>query len=206
MAEERFPVFATRMNHKAIESRLRSARNGFGLLKAKSNALQIYYRALEERFKAIEENTNSVFQKAFMCLSRAEFYGANVEMFRKRCARRSLSIETAVSVVCGVVLPTFKIVRDEIPAVEVLQRGGAKLIEAKVAFDGLLSLLVDISSARNSFLLLKSTLDVTNRRVNALEYMLIPKLERTLYFISGELDEQERENFYKLKKIQGLNK
>lgn len=87
-----------------------------------------------------------------------------------------------------------------------LSSGGAKLAECKLAFDGLLALLVEISSIKNSYFALKHTLDYTNRRVNALEHMLIPKLEETLKFISSELDEQERENFYRLKKIQSLNK
>lgn len=206
MAEDRLPVFATRMHYKDIEARLRSARGGYELLKTKSSALQIQYRKLEERYSATSQNINSLFQRAYLLLSRAEFYGASTEVFRRRCARSGLRVQTSVDTVCGVVLPSFNIVRGQNAAGNMLSRGGAKLLEAKEAFDALLDLLVEIASVQNSFAILKSTLDATNRRVNALEHMLIPRLENTLHFISCELDEQERENFYRLKKIQGLNK
>ena len=206
MAEDRFPVFATRMNHKLIEIRLRSARNGYDLLKAKSNALQIHYKKLEERFNSTNQSITELFRKAFLSLSRAEFYGANIDVFKKKCLKSDTQIETTIELVCGLVLPRFRAVRAQDPVEDILSSGGSKLMETKMLFDGLLYLLVEVASMRGSFLVLKSMLDMTNRRVNALEHMLIPKLERTLVFINGELDEQERENFYKLKKIQGLNK
>jgi V-type H+-transporting ATPase subunit D len=47
---------------------------------------------------------------------------------------------------------------------------------------------------------------MTNRRVNAIEYIIIPKVENTIRYIQSELDEQDREEFYRLKKIQGKKK
>lgn len=51
-----------------------------------------------------------------------------------------------------------------------------------------------------------SFLQVTNRRVNALEHVVIPRIERTLAYVTSELDEREREEFYRLKKIQEKKK
>ncbi|KAI5176640.1 V-type H+-transporting ATPase subunit D [Pancytospora epiphaga] len=206
MTAERIQIFATRSNYKIVEARLRNARHGHGLLKVKSDALQIQYREIEERYERNMHDINKYFKKAFLLLSRAEFYGANLEIFRKRCARSPVTLDTELDQVCGVVLSVFKLVRQPIEDQDMLSSGGAELVKCKREFDNLLKMLVDMASVKNSYFILKQTLEHTNRRVNALEHMLIPKLEKTLKFISSELDEQERENFYRLKKIQNLNK
>jgi V-type H+-transporting ATPase subunit D len=55
-------------------------------------------------------------------------------------------------------------------------------------------------------MILDEVLKSTSRRVNALEFVMIPKLENTLNYINSELDEQDREEFFRLKKIQKLKK
>lgn len=47
---------------------------------------------------------------------------------------------------------------------------------------------------------------MTNRRVNAIEHVIIPRIERTLAYIISELDELEREEFFRLKKVQDKKK
>jgi V-type H+-transporting ATPase subunit D len=42
--------------------------------------------------------------------------------------------------------------------------------------------------------------------VNAIEHVIIPKIENTIKFINSELDEQDREEFFRLKKVQGKKK
>jgi V-type H+-transporting ATPase subunit D len=59
---------------------------------------------------------------------------------------------------------------------------------------------------QTSFIALDEALKTTNRRVNALEYVIKPRLENTIAYIKLELDEREREEFYRLKKIQAKKK
>lgn len=55
-------------------------------------------------------------------------------------------------------------------------------------------------------MILDEVIKLTNRRVNAIEHVVIPKIENTINFISSELDEQDREEFFRLKKVQGKKK
>ncbi|KAJ1732918.1 H(+)-transporting V1 sector ATPase subunit D [Coemansia biformis] len=47
---------------------------------------------------------------------------------------------------------------------------------------------------------------LTNRRVNAIEYVIIPRIENAIARINSGLDEQDREEFYRLKKVQTKKK
>jgi len=49
---------------------------------------------------------------------------------------------------------------------------------------------------------IERVIKVTNRRVNALEFVIIPHMEATIKWIEGELDELDREDFYRLKCVQ----
>ena len=62
---------------------------------------------------------------------------------------------------------------------------------------------MELASLQTSFLTLDAEIKTTNRRVNALENVVKPRLENTIAYIRGELDEHEREEFFRLKKIQG---
>jgi V-type H+-transporting ATPase subunit D len=54
--------------------------------------------------------------------------------------------------------------------------------------------------------ILDEVIKITNRRVNAIEFVIIPKIENTIKFVTSELDEQDREEFFRLKKVQGKKK
>lgn len=71
----------------------------------------------------------------------------------------------------------------------------------KINYGKAIDLLVKLASLQRNFQILDRVIKITRRRVNALRYIIIPRLERTLAYIVTELDEYEREEFYRLKKI-----
>ncbi|XP_014923900.2 V-type proton ATPase subunit D isoform X2 [Herpailurus yagouaroundi] len=110
--------------------------------------------------------------------------------------------------VAGVTLPVFEHYHEGTDSYELtgLARGGEQLAKLKRNYAKAVELLVELASLQTSFVTLDEAIKITNRRVNAIEHVIIPRIERTLAYIITELDEREREEFYRLKKIQEKKK
>jgi len=63
---------------------------------------------------------------------------------------------------------------------------------------------VALASLQTSLKTLDEALKVTNRRVNALEFVVMPQLSNTIKYVLSELDELEREDQYRIKKVKDL--
>jgi len=105
-------------------------------------------------------------------------------------------------------IPIFELYQDGKDANEHigLGRGGQKLTSMKQCYSKAIEMLVSLASLQTSFIVLDEAIKITNRRVNAIEHVIIPRLERTIDYINSELDEREREEFFRLKKIQEKKK
>ncbi len=53
-------------------------------------------------------------------------------------------------------------------------------------------------------MILDEVIKAVNRRVNAIEHVIIPRTENTIAYINSELDELDREEFFRLKKVKGM--
>lgn len=78
--------------------------------------------------------------------------------------------------------------------------------KARETYTKALHTLVELASLQTAFVILDEVIRMTNRRVNAIEHVIIPKLENTISYIVSELDEMDREEFFRLKKVQGKKK
>ena len=87
-----------------------------------------------------------------------------------------------------------------------LGHGGQQVQNTRKSFSEAIALLIELASLQSSFLTLDEAIKKTSRRVNALENVIIPRLQNTIEYIKGELDELEREEFFRLKKIQEKKK
>ena len=115
-----------------------------------------------------------------------------------------LQVRSKKDNVAGVQLPVFEPYADGSDSYELtgLARGGQQIDKLKKNYAKAVELLVELASLQTSFVTLDEVIKITNRRVNAIEHVIIPRIERTLSYITTELDEREREEFFRLKKIQ----
>lgn len=206
MTDRRLPVFPTRMNQTIVETKLKSAERGYNLLKKKSDALQIRYRGILRMLQQKKEEVAKVLQAAYHSMSHAEYLGGNLVFYANDCRKKPVVITTKVEQVSGVTLPKFGLVFADTKPVVAMGKSGQSLMKCRDNFMQSLESLVDLCTLQNSFIALDEVFKSTNRRVNSLEFLLIPTLKNTLQYIFSELDEREREDFFRLKKIQNLKK
>lgn len=87
-----------------------------------------------------------------------------------------------------------------------LARGGEEIRKASKTFHEAVDVLVQLASLQTSFVTLDEVIKITNRRVNAIQYVVIPRIEKSISYIISELDELDREEFFRLKKVQEKKK
>jgi V-type H+-transporting ATPase subunit D len=78
-----------------------------------------------------------------------------------------------------------------------LGRGGQKVIKAREVYAKAVETLVELASLQAAFMILDDVIRATNRRVNAIEHVVIPRLENTINYVMSELDEMDREEFFR---------
>lgn len=105
--------------------------------------------------------------------------------------------------VAGVKLPVFQQYNTgaDLPENIGLGAGGRKITVCREKFGDYLKALIKVASLQTSFVAMDEALKITNRRVNALENVTIPKIVNTINEINRELDELEREDFTRLKVV-----
>jgi len=195
------------MNQQIFKVKKKAAQSGHKLLKKKADALKVKFRDYAKAIAETKSNMSGDASNAFFSLTQAEYAAGN---FKQKVAEGTLSARVRVGAgvdnVAGVKLPVFS--KYETGAVADNQSlglagGGKKIAAVREKFTKLLDMLIKLASLQTSFVTLDEALKVTNRRVNALENVTIPKIEGTLKYILRELDELEREDFTRLKLVQG---
>jgi len=78
-----------------------------------------------------------------------------------------------------------------------LGRGGQQVLRSKEVYAKAVETLVELASLQTAFMILDEVIRATNRRVNAIEHVIIPRLDNTIKYIVSELDEMDREEFFR---------
>nr|CAD7260069.1 unnamed protein product [Timema shepardi] len=187
-----------------MKARLLGATKGHGLLKKKADALQMRFRLILGKIIETKTLMGEVMKEAAFSLAEAKFATGDFnQVVIQNVTKAQIKIRTKRDNVAGVTLPVFESYQDGTDTYELagLARGGQQLTKLKKNYQSAIKLLVELASLQTSFVTLDEVIKITNRRVNAIEHVIIPRIERTLSYIISELDELEREEFYRSKYI-----
>lgn len=210
---QRLTVVPTVTMLGVMKARLVGATRGHALLKKKSDALTVQFRSILKKIVTAKESMGDIMRASSFALTEAKYAaGDNIRhVVLENVRSASLRVRSRQDNVAGVKLPRFEHFTDSAAAdarsdLTGLARGGQQVQACRVAYVKAIEVLVELASLQTSFLTLDEAIKTTNRRVNALENVVKPRLENTISYIKGELDELEREDFFRLKKIQGYKK
>ncbi|XP_071440717.1 V-type proton ATPase subunit D-like [Hetaerina americana] len=201
----RIAIFPSRGAQTLMKGRLKGAQKGHSLLKKKADALQMRFRLILNKIVETKTLMGEVMKEAAFSLAEAKFATGDFnQVVLQNVTKAQIKIRTKKDNVAGVTLPVFESYQDGTDTYELagLARGGQQLAKLKKNYHKAVVLLVELASLQTSFVTLDEVIKITNRRVNAIEHVIIPRIERTLAYIISELDELEREEFYRLKKVQ----
>ena len=207
MSAARFPTLPSRMTLQQFKNRLRGASKGHSLLKKKADALVMRFRKILRELKEVKEEMIDDMKQASFSLAQAKYVAGDISMSVVESVKNAaVKSKLRFDNVAGIKLPVFRLMEFSTDDMAGIGKGGEQVRQARAAFQRVLEKMIKIASLQTSFMTLDEAIKVTNRRVNALEKVVIPKIENTISYILSELDELEREEFFRLKKVQGVKK
>ncbi len=197
-------VKATRMDLLKLKKKITLASKGHKLLKEKRDALVSEFFSLiddlKEKRKVVEEKLDGAYKS--IILAEAVSGYNEVEMAAGSVSQIN-EIKHNVQNIMGVKVPKF--IFDEKKREK--QRGysflstSIEIDNAAKNFEESLNLLIGLAEKEATATKLAEEIKKTKRKVNALERILIPKLQSDAVYITMRLEEMERENFSRLKII-----
>ncbi len=201
----RINVNPNRMELLKLRKRTAIAKRGHKLLKDKLDELMKQFLALYKQSGDMRDRLEARLVDAYTIFSIARSEVITEEV------REALAVSAAS---LDIFVGKERIVGVKVPHFEIRQSGGYdcySLSTTPMAFDAalqyyreLMPQLVELAELENNIKLLSAEIEKTRRRVNALEYVLIPSLEETVVYITMKLDEMERSYRTQLMKIKSM--
>ena len=198
----RVNVPPTRSNLLRVKQQLRFAREGYEILDRKREVLTTELMHLAHDAETLQREVWDMLASAYPALEKAR-----MTMGRERVEWAALAVNKTVEVeirnrgVMGVPLPV--VTAQNAPAAMPYSLGDtmATIDGASKAFQQVINQVPALSELTTSAWRLARELRRTQRRVNALKHIFIPAYEETVSFIESALEEREREETFRVKRL-----
>jgi V/A-type H+-transporting ATPase subunit D len=195
-------VNPNRMELLRLRRRLALAERGHKLLKDKLEEIMRRFLEAIRRLSAIQAEVSSGLDKIFVAFALASGRNSADEM-RRLVPDGALALASGRTRVLSLAIPSF--------TVESLRVSGYDLLETEAEMDigikraeSLLPALLELARLWKTADLLSREIDVTRRRVNALEHILIPGIRDAIHSISARLQEMERSTQVQLMRVKEI--
>ncbi len=196
----------TRMELKKLKARLITAVRGHKLLKDKSDEMVRRFSVLIKENKRLRDEVETELSQTLKLFAAAR---SVTPAYKAEAAFAAPSVllkaECGTGTIMGVDVPQITLESDNgngnLPYAFTEITGEADYSVERAA--QLLPKMVKLAEVEKSVRLLADEIERNKRRVNALEYVMIPQLEETIKYIKDKLDENERAAIVRLMKVKG---
>jgi V/A-type H+-transporting ATPase subunit D len=198
----------TRMELLKLKRRVKLAERGRDLLKEKRDALVMEFFEVMRLVRDARESANRDMAAAHRALSVC-YAAMGTQDTRQVSIYSGTEIDLALGSrnIMGVIVPTLEVqsaTRDVTERGYTFAGGSARLDQAARAFEEALDAIMSLAAAEERARRVASELEKTKRRVSALDNVIVPRLQGSIRLIEDKLEELERENFSRLKKIKAI--
>ncbi len=198
-------VKPTRSELMKLKQKIRLAKSGHNLLKKKRDGLILDFFEILKKAKTIRSELNELYAKAKTDADIAQAIEGKTALTSAATALKDKPVITLdTKNIMGVVVP--KISSDSVRK-SIFERGYGRvkcspyINEATDGYEQVVQKVILAAEVETSVRRLIEEIEKTKRRVNALEFKAIPDMEAQEAFIKLRLEEMERENVFRLKKI-----
>ncbi len=202
-------VNPNRMELLRLKKQLVTARRGHKLLKDKRDELMRQFLDLIRANRVLRLKVEQLIAAANqdMLLARAVMDNASLET-ALMAGKESLTLDIDTKNIMSVNVPIFASLFDVSGEIEGLPYGLAstagELDQAILALHEAFPVMLELAEVEKSAQLLADEIEKTRRRVNSLEYILIPELISQIRSITMKMDENERGNLTRLMKVKDM--
>ena len=198
----------TRMEMSRLKKRLVTATRGHKLMKDKRDETVRRFITFVRRNRELRARVEALMgeaMKSFALAKAGMSTGAVEEALSYPAA--SARIEVGSSKVLSVAVPDLTYIPSGSSGLPYGTLGTSSELDSAVSkFSEIMPLLIELAEVEKTCNLLADEIEKTRRRVNALEYVMIPQLEAAIHDISMKLDENERGNLTRLMKTKDMLK
>lgn len=200
-------VKPTRMELLSIRKKLTLAEKGHNLLEQKRDSLvERFFSVIDKRNEMVND-LDALFQQAFQSLIQSQMILGEEQVDRiARLAPRAGELHFTQDNIMGVKIPKMDDSSFSIPKEPSygMAESCAKLDDSQQQFRDIMQKVLQLADLEGGIKSLAVEIEKTKRRVNVLENNLIPKLKATQKYIEMQLEEREREDFFRRKRIKAI--
>jgi V/A-type H+-transporting ATPase subunit D len=198
-------VTPTRKNLMRIEDRIELSERGHDTLEQKRDGLIMEFMDILDQAQDVRSDMESQYQAAQGKIDMARAMEGDVAV---RGAAAAIKEHPEITVesknIMGVVVPQIestKVRKDLNERGYGLLGTSGRIDETAEAYEDLLEQVVLAAEVETAMKKMLTEIETTKRRVNALEFTLLPDLYESKDYIQSKLEEQEREEIFRMKKI-----